>query len=151
MAEESGNKNEIAGSCNYIGTIYWYKGNYDRSEEFHERAISNAEGVEDMTALGAAHIGLGNVHSDNQELDAALKHYRDSLKYLEKSQQLDQLARAYNNLGDTYLQMKDWNKALEQFDRSKEYGEEGGWLNMKAWALFNSSAALICVTLASTP
>lgn len=142
-AEESGNKNAIAGALNYLGTVYWYKGNYGRAREYLERAIKNAEIAKDMPALGVAYIGLGNIHSESNELDEALVHYKKSLGYLEKTDQLDQIARAYNNLGDTYLQKKDWKLALEQFDKCQEMGEKGGWLNIKAWGLFNSSEALI--------
>ena len=142
-AEESGNKNAIAGSLNYLGTVYWNKGNYEEARKFHEGAIKNASIVKDMSALGGAHIGLGNIHSERNELEKAISHYQKSLEFLEETDQLDQIARAYNNLGDTYLQMKDWEKALEQFDKCKENGEKGGWLNMKAWGLFNSSEALI--------
>ena len=142
-AEEAKDPLTIGQACNRIGGIYWNKGNYDLAKEFLERAIENALKVDDKRILGSAHIGLGNIHGDGHEMQEAINHYQDALTFLKETNEVYETARAYNNLGDTYLQLQEWDKALEQFDKCREYGVKGGWLNMKAWAEFNSSEALI--------
>lgn len=142
-AEEATDVKGMGQACNLIGGIYWNKGSYENAREFQEKAIEHALKVEDKNILGSAHIGLGNIHSDSHEMQEAIAHYQDALKYLKQTSEVYEIARAYNNLGDTYLMLKEWNNALAQFDKCKEYAEKGGWLNMKAWAEFNSSEALI--------
>ncbi|MBU4032038.1 MAG: tetratricopeptide repeat protein [Candidatus Thermoplasmatota archaeon] len=142
-AEDAKDMRSIGESCNLIGGIYWNKGNYQKATQHLEKAIEYALKAEDMKILGSAHIGLGNIHSDIHETKEAITHYQNALKYLKDTNEVYEISRAYNNLGDTYLQLGEWQKALEQFEKCKEYGEKGGWLNMMAWAEFNSSEALI--------
>jgi tetratricopeptide (TPR) repeat protein len=142
-AEDAKNPQTIGQACNMIGGIYWNKGMYEKAGQYQERAIENALKVDDKKILGSAHIGLGNIHSDSHELQEAIAHYQNALKYLNGTDEIYEIARAYNNLGDTYLQLKDWDNSLKQFEKCKEQADKGGWMNMKAWAEFNSSEALI--------
>jgi len=142
-AEEANDYLTIGQACNRIGGIYWNKGNYDLAKEFLEKAIEYALKVDDKRILGSAHIGLGNIHSDGHEIEYAVVHYKDALKFLEGTNEVYEMSRAHNNLGDTFLRQGDWEKALEQFGKSRNLGEQGGWVNMVAWADFNASEALI--------
>ncbi len=142
-AEDSKDPKAIGQACNNIGGIYWNKGMYEKAGEYQERAIESALKADDKKILGSAHIGLGNIHADSHEPQEAIAHYKDALKYLSGTDEIYEIARAYNNLGDTYLQMKDWNNSLKQFEKCREFADKGGWINMKAWAEFNSSEALV--------
>lgn len=142
-AEVANDPQRMGQACNRIGGIYWNKGSYDLAQEFLERAIEYALRVDDKQILGSAHIGLGNIHADGQEMEEAIMHYRDALTFLADTNEVYETARAHNNLGDTYLQEEEWEKALEQFERCRNLGEQGGWVNMVAWADFNASEALI--------
>ena len=142
-AEEIDDSLTIGQACNRIGGIYWNKGNYDLAKEFLEKAIKHAMKSDDKRILGTAHIGLGNIHGDNHETEDAIVHYKDALKFLDGTNEIYERSRAHNNLGDTYLLQGDWNKALEQFEKCRKIGEEGGVINIVAWADFNASEALI--------
>ncbi len=142
-AEEAKDAQSIGQACNLIGGIYWNKGNYEQASQYLEKALEFALKAEDKKILGSAHIGLGNIHSDSHEVQEAIEHYQNALNYLKETNEVYEISRAYNNLGDTYLQLGEWKKALEQFGKCREWCEKGGWVNMRAWAEFNSSEALI--------
>jgi len=142
-AEEAKDPKSIGQSSNFIGGIYWNKGMYEKAGQYLENAIEYALKAEDKKILGSAHIGLGNIHSDCDELQDAILHYQNALKYLSDTNEVYEIARAHNNLGDTYLRLKDWDNSLKEFEKCKEFAMKGGWMNMKAWAEFNSSEALI--------
>ncbi len=142
-AEEANDSLTMGQACNRIGGIYWNKGNYDLAKEFLEKAIEYALKVDDKRILGSANIGLGNIHGDNHEIEEAIVHYKDALKFLENTNEIYEMSRTHNNLGDTYLIQGDWNKALEQFEKCRNLGEQGGLVNIVAWADFNASEALI--------
>ncbi len=137
-AKEAGDDHQVS-KCHYrIGDVYWYKGEFSKSLLNYELAISL--GTEDSD-IGAAHIGIANVYQSRHELAKAMTHYVEALSKLKKTENYQDLARAYNNLGDVYLQLGDWDSAIENFDKGGEQGEIGGWLYIQAFTQFNSAEA----------
>ncbi len=139
-AEEAKDPRHVSKSYCRIGDIYWYKGEFRKALEAYDQAVKNGE---DDSDLGAAHVGLGNVYQGRLEMAKAITHYIEALSKLKKTDNYQDLARAYNNLGDTYLQMEDWESAIENFRRGEEYGEKGGWVYVQAFTQFNTAEALV--------
>ena len=137
-AKEADDGHQVS-KCHYrIGDVYWYKGAFRKSLEHYELAVSL--GTEDSD-IGAAHIGIANVYQSRHELAKAMTHLAEALSKLKKTDNYQDLARAYNNLGDVYLQLGDWDNAIENFDKGEEQGELGGWLYVQAFTQLNSAEA----------
>ncbi|MFH0815281.1 MAG: tetratricopeptide repeat protein [Methanobacteriota archaeon] len=143
IAKGLSNKAELANCYNSIGDVRWYKGDHAKAIDAYRLAASDAESAGFLIGVGIAHVGIGNVLADRHELDESIKSYLTALERLKYTEEFQQIARAYNNLGDTYRQKKNWDDALKCFGKSEEYGDKGGWLNMVAWARFNSAMVLV--------
>lgn len=140
QAEASSDPSQLS-NCHYrIGDIYWYRGDYDNALRAYEKA---GETATDNQSKGAAYVGIANVEINRHELSKAIEHYEKALDLLRETDDYLDIARAYNNLGDVYLQLEEWDVALDCFAKGEEYGEKGGWLNIKAWTQFNSGMALV--------
>jgi tetratricopeptide (TPR) repeat protein len=137
------NRAELAKAHNSIGDVYWYKGEHAKAIESYKLAADDAQAGGFQVGVGSAYIGIGNVLADRHELQDSIKSYLTALENLKYTEEFQQIARAYNNLGDTYMQMGRWDDALSSFRRSEENGNRGGWLNMVAWARFNSAMVLV--------
>jgi tetratricopeptide (TPR) repeat protein len=149
VAKSLSNKVELAECHNSMGDALWYKGEHAKAIEAYRRAADNAESAGHKASIGTAYIGIGNVMADRHELQSSVDSYLTALGHLKFTEEFQQIARAYNNLGDTYRQLGRWDDALASFRRSEENAERGGWLNMVAWAKFNS--AMVLAETGSTP
>jgi tetratricopeptide (TPR) repeat protein len=143
VAQSLANKVELSNCHNAMGDALWYKGDLRKAMDSYKLAADEAESAGYKAGVGVAHIGLGNVLADKHDLDDSIESYITALAHLKYTEEFQQIARAYNNLGDTYMMKEAWDKALECFTRSEEFAEKGGWLNMTAWAQFNSGMALV--------
>jgi tetratricopeptide (TPR) repeat protein len=143
VAKGLSNKVELANCYNSIGDVRWYKADHAKAIEAYKLAAGDAESAGFLVGVGTAYVGIGNVQADRHELDESIKSYLTALERLKYTEEFQQIARAYNNLGDTYRQKKNWDEAMRCFAKSEEYGGKGGWLNMVAWARFNSAMVLV--------
>jgi tetratricopeptide (TPR) repeat protein len=140
QAEAAKDNAQLSKAHYNMGDVHWFKGEFDEALLSYERAIGIAQ---DQASKGAAHVGIANVNMSRHFLDEAEFHYREALRLLESTDDYLDIARAYNNLGDVYLQLERWAEALDCFTKGEVAGDKGGWLNIKAFTMFNSAVALI--------
>jgi len=140
FAEAAGDNDQLA-NCHYrIGDVLWYRGELDSALEAYHKALNLATNIK---FKGAAHVGIGNVLMNKHDLTAAMANYREALVMLEGTDDYLDQARAYNNIGDVHLQLEEWDSAIESFEKSSEFAEKGGWLNVRAFTQFNMADALV--------
>ena len=143
LSREEGDSRGIADSQRGLGYIAWRGGNTKEAIEYYESALGEARKIGDEHIVSQTYIEMGNAYNHWNQSEKAIEYYMKSIGELIKLNDFYELARAYNNIGDTYLQMKEWEKSIESFDRCREVSDKIGNKNMVAWAMFNSSEALV--------
>jgi len=143
LAKRSKNKAVLAQSLAGMGNIHWRRGEFQVAVKVFEEAKAFADKVKDPGLTGVILIETANVLVDLGDLDKGEQLLKQALENLYKAKDHAELGRAHNNLGDIYLQKEDWEMAIKEFERCEREAEEGGNIQMKAWAAFNSAEAHI--------
>jgi class 3 adenylate cyclase/tetratricopeptide (TPR) repeat protein len=120
-------KRWLAKSLSNIGTIRWYRGNYEAALEAYEKTlkIGKENGDKNGIAIGLNNIGL--VHGDRGDYDAALGFHKQSLEIRREIGDKRGIAASLNNIGIIYDQLGDKTTALGFYEQSIEiYQETGG-------------------------
>lgn len=135
--------NLIAGSIgSYLGRIYFYLGNYDKSKDILERSLEKLKktGVEDIkTAKVLVHLG---------DVNRSLSCYKDAQKYLEDGLEIfkkyygenhSETAWAQVLLGNVYRELGKFKKAQEVIKKGLNTyrKDQDRYLNKVAWALIH--------------
>jgi len=132
----------IADCYKGLGYMSWRQGDYQEALDFYEKCIVTADSLKDDGLLGIALLEKGNVHNTMGDLVKSMEHYKRCLVYLERTNNISQIARVYNNMGDISLQREEWSEAIQYFERSRAAAEKVGGRYMVAWSLFNEAEAL---------
>jgi serine phosphatase RsbU (regulator of sigma subunit) len=112
--------------------------NIEKSAEFAELALSEAERVRFPKGQGNALIQLGNIEQIKGNYDEAEKLNLRALAILEKTGDLAGPAICYNNLGILYHNRNDYTRALSFYRRSLNINNS---INRKQ----GSATALFCI------
>lgn len=103
-----------------MGSIAFYKGEFERALEHSLKSLSLLEKLEDIRGMAYALGDIGNVYSNKGEYEKAVEYYRKSLALLEKCGDVWGMAGAWYNLGNVYHDMEDYVKAMMAYQKSFE-------------------------------
>jgi class 3 adenylate cyclase/tetratricopeptide (TPR) repeat protein len=119
-------KRWLAKTLSNIGTINWYRGNYESALESYERTLQIGEenGDKNGIAIGLNNIGL--VHGDQGDYDTALSFHRKSLEIRREIGDKRGIAASLNNVGIIHDQLGDKAGALGFYEQSIEIYREIG-------------------------
>lgn len=110
-------REELAEASNNVGITLYRYGDYRRSLEYLNKALSIRERVlpTDHPDLAVSYNNVGNTYGDLGDRAKALEYLLEALEIREKVLLPDHLdlATSYNNVGNTYSYLGDHAKALE--------------------------------------
>jgi tetratricopeptide (TPR) repeat protein len=121
-----------------IGRVKWRNGDFKTAIDFFNKAIKEAEELEDFQLVSDALVDIGNIHSESGNHDEASKYYLNALDILEKNDYIFHMSRIYNNLGDLYLKQGSYDKASDYFQKCIESSEKTGNTRMLGYGLQNA-------------
>ncbi|MBL7104229.1 MAG: tetratricopeptide repeat protein [Bacteroidales bacterium] len=122
LAQKVNNKKEEAKSLHLIGTIYYYRGNFDKALDYFKRSLKISEEINYIIGIAKTSNNIGLAYDYLGRLDQALEYHFKSLKIEQETGNKDGIAGSFNNIGKIYHQLKKYDKALEfYFDAFEIY------------------------------
>lgn len=104
----------------FMGLAYANKGNYNKSAEYHDKAIQVAITQQDSTQLGFGYNNLGRMFFDGGDLVRAFDNFILSRDIFEALQEKSGLAYVYRSLANIYKSQNDFEKAIEMSTHAYE-------------------------------
>lgn len=109
----------IAKSSKFLGTVYYFLGDYERSERYMTEAVEVSRSHLKKTDLAHALMDLGQIQDMLENDEMSLRNTLEAVKILEDSKEYMKLAQAYINLGTFYYYRDKTENALEYYKKAK--------------------------------
>jgi tetratricopeptide (TPR) repeat protein len=119
------------------GIIHWYKGNLEKSREYHQRSLEIRERLGHRRGIADSLNNLALVYQSKGETDIAADYHERSLRIREELGSKPDIAASYNNLGNIYALRGEMDRALDYHERSLKIREELGHKQAVAMSLLN--------------
>ncbi|MCW5912496.1 MAG: tetratricopeptide repeat protein [Cyclobacteriaceae bacterium] len=119
-------KKNLSKPLSFIGLAYANKGIYNKSAEYHERAIEVAVEQQDSIQLGFGYNNLGRMYFDGGDLVRASDNLVRSRDIFEVLQEKLGLAYVYRSLANLYKSQYQFDQALEMSTRAYELRRQLG-------------------------
>ncbi len=121
------------------GAVEWWCGNEKSALEYFRKSLDLAKILGDNRLMGLAHMGMANVYSETGDIEKDLEHSLESLKYFEKADVKEEIAKMYTNIGVTYEDLGNLREAENYYLLSVEYSRSIGYMLTEAWSYLNLS------------
>lgn len=124
------------GEClSYLGLAYKDKGDFNKSEEYHLKALAQLTSTSNVNleAIAVTKGNLGVVKRLKNEYSEAQSYHQDALEFYMKGSDLRAQSREYSNLGVVYRRMKKYDDAILMHEKALELEDET--LNEKGRAI----------------
>ncbi len=108
---------EAAKNIVRIGRCLWIKGDYDKSIEYLEKALTYCDEVNETFAMVDALIVLGNVYKSMEWFNKSLTYYERALMIAEEHNIDVLISKIYNNIGALHEEIRNYSVALEYFKK----------------------------------
>jgi len=110
----------------FIGLAYANKGVYNKSAEYHERAIEVAIDQQDSVQLGFGYNNLGRMYFDGGDLVRASDNLVRARDIFEVLQEKLGLAYVYRSLANLYKSQNQFDQAVDMSTRAYELRKQLG-------------------------
>jgi len=91
------------------------QGNYHKALQLCYKNVNQAISIRDTLTLLRLYNCLGNIYTGTKEVDVAIKHYSEALKFSMALQDSVGIACVFNNLGIIYKQQGRYDKAMNYY------------------------------------
>jgi len=115
-----------------LGLIYRTRGELDKAEEMHKKALEIEERMGRLEGMASDYGNLGLVYRRRGDLDKAEEMHNKSLEIAGKLGLQEIMASDYGNLGLIYQTRGDLDKAEEMFKESLKISEPKGMMELTA-------------------
>jgi CHAT domain-containing protein len=120
----SGQRRDEAAAIHYIGESHWRLGDFGKSREFLDRALSLETELGDRHGMGKTLNSLGLLEWDEGNYDAAKARFRRAGMIARQVSDPKLEGASLNNLGLVHDELGDYRTSLAQYDQALEiYGE----------------------------
>lgn len=120
LAEREQDAQHIYDANFRLGVVFKYKGEYDSSLVYLEKALNQAIEMEDSTSMGRCYNAFGVVYKTSGKFLKAEEYYELALELARERNDYQNQAKIYNNLGLLLQIQGKYAEALEHFRPSIE-------------------------------
>src|SRR5690606_31556021 len=143
IAEEVGDKNEIARAYNIIGKVYSRQGNSPKAIENYEKSIAIMNDLGNKDGMARAYNNIAIAHVNLEEYDKALKNYTMAYELMEEIGDMNSQADINSNIAEMHIKMGDYPQALEKSFASLKVFDSIGSSRGKGYAYFNIGTSYV--------
>lgn len=118
LAEKNDNLKYIDLSSSFLGELYFYIDDIDKSIHFFEKFLETNIKQKDIDGIGTAYNNLGIVYRYKEDYEKAIEYYLESISIKEELKDTIGLSKALNNIGVVYFHMGDYSNALDYYQKS---------------------------------
>lgn len=109
------NWKEAAELCNFLGNKLRERGKLDEALAEHEEELRLCQQLNDEPGCGLAHRCIGEVYSEMQDYQKALRSLKVFLQISEKRKDMVEMQRAWATIGRAYFMKEDLKRAETAF------------------------------------
>jgi CHAT domain-containing protein/tetratricopeptide (TPR) repeat protein len=120
IARKAKNRKQEATALNVQGVVFSIRGEMDKSDETHQRALQIRTEIEDWVGVGGSKSNLGNNCFTRGKYDCAKLNYAEAVEAYRKSGDAIGEGRATTALGRTMFYLDDHNFAKEVLRKAFE-------------------------------
>ncbi|MFW9867633.1 MAG: tetratricopeptide repeat protein [Candidatus Thorarchaeota archaeon] len=135
-SESSGDKLAQSLALNYLGNIYFKKGDYPKANMTFRTALE-VSSMDGSPVLVEALTNLATVQLFQENYDVALIGFEESLRIYEKNKNLQAIASCIKSIGDVYYKRENYEEAIKKYKESLKMYDEFGDLLSRAMVLNN--------------
>ena len=123
IAEENKNEYWISSIFQFLGRIYWFRGELDSFLQYTIKSLEMSEKHDNIRGIGHSHYNLGIYFSQIGELKKSLEHAQKAYDILSndgKNKKTPIVSRIINNMAGCFANIGDYDKALAYYDEAIE-------------------------------
>ncbi len=109
-----------------LGANYRDKGNFDKSHEYHIKALELKKSINKRSSISITYNNLGELYGDQGLYVKALVYVNKALKIKEEDQDKDGIVYSLNIIADLHNKQKNYNQAIGVLNRSIAISKEIG-------------------------
>ncbi|MGZ3900274.1 MAG: tetratricopeptide repeat protein, partial [Bacteroidia bacterium] len=128
---------ELGDSYNWLGGVFYNKGNYDLAAHNWIIALKLRQQTGNKTGIAGSLNNIGEVYRLKGNADTALRYYRKAVSMNEVLNDKHFLSINYSNIGLVYQSQKKYEQAEEAFTKALDYAQQVN--NTEQLALVNNS------------
>ncbi|NHJ31538.1 MAG: tetratricopeptide repeat protein [Asgard group archaeon] len=122
FAEESGNKRLVSRCLIIIGTVYLFKFEHTKAEEFYTKARNIAEDIDNKFLIANTHFLTAVIRSRRRQASQAIKLMEKGFNLFEEIGSSFSLSGQYSNLANYYKALGQFDTALKYYQKSLDTG-----------------------------
>ncbi len=126
LGNELGIKSGLSKPLSFMGLAMAYKGENEKSFDYHTMAIETAKAEDDTLQLAYGYNNLGRLFFDQGDLQRAYSYFIEALTLMEETQDKLGLSYVHRSLSSFYKSQNDFEKSLESSLTALRYRKELG-------------------------
>jgi len=119
---------EEAHALNNVGSVYSFRGEFDKALKYYQRSLELYERIGDEMDTSKVVNNMGVVYQQTGKYEESLEHFKRSLGIFTKAGDLSGAATCLMNIGLLHRIGGEYDKALECQEKSLEMREKTGYL-----------------------
>jgi tetratricopeptide (TPR) repeat protein len=123
-AEQHELKNFALSIASYLGIIDHNLGNYDKSLEYHKKALNIGEELKNDMNLAIEYSNIGLVYYRKGQYDKALQYHKKALQIYEELKDRRFIASTYGDIGLVHYKKGQYDEALQFHKKALEINQE---------------------------
>ena len=121
-------KGEFTGDIS-LGSINYYKGNYNEALRYYHIALEIAEKRNDKFSIAQTYHNIGMVHDDIGNKERGLEYYNKALKVFFEINDPEWLGTCHNSIASIFVDKKEYEKAYNYYKKAVKYFNDAKDLN----------------------
>lgn len=106
-----------------LGVAYYAELNYPLALDYLRKSVIKYQKLSDSTKKGIALVKIGEVYSEINDYEKAIKNYLEALNIFENSDHKKSFFEISLNIGSLYLNLENYNQALVNLYKAKTFFE----------------------------
>ena len=103
-----------------LGSIDYFRGNYQRSMEHYNKALEVYLDTDDNIYAGHTYVDLGSVCNELERYKDAIEYFNKGLEFAALTGVIDMKANSLSNIGMVYSRMEEYDKAVANLTQAIE-------------------------------
>lgn len=125
---ESTKDSELMGKTqNFMGTLYWYSGDYSHASEFYFNALKSYQKTKNEPEIAECYRNIGWIYMGQGKYERSEDYFYKSLEFHTRLGNSKRVIIIYDDLGNLYITSKQYKKGLELCKKAKELALKEGY------------------------
>ena len=125
----------IAKSKNQLGLFYLIQGEFEKAEQYSQKALQYFEATKNVKGVADAHYNLGSIYYRTNKYPQGLLELIKSLQGYRQTEDYHKESRTLKSMGTIYEYFNDFSKAIDAYEKAIEVSRKVKDTNLESNAL----------------